>query len=176
LPVGTRAHSDITAESMVMRLAAGLDQASTRTGLPVRLVALQPGWDDLLHQRVAERMSCPVELAPPAGTPDEVLAQIAASRIVVAMRYHAGIGAVLAGRPAVLIGYDPKLDGLAAALGKAGRLLPWDATALAELGAAVDAVAPHTDLVVATLTELRTRETVNDQIIDDLLTRAEVRT
>jgi polysaccharide pyruvyl transferase CsaB len=175
LPVGTRAHTDITTESMVSRLAAGLDEASARTGLPVRLVALQQGWDDLLHRRVAERMSCSVELAPATATSDGVLAQIAASRIVVAMRYHAGIAAVLAGRPAVLIGYDPKMDGLASALGKAGSLLPWDANALTGLGSAVETVALHADLVPEVLTGLRSREAVNDRIIDDLLARAQVR-
>lgn len=174
-PVGTRAHADITDETMVSRLAAGLDEASTRTGLPVRLVALQAGWDDLLHQRVASRMSRSVELAPPATTPDGVLTQIAASRIVVAMRYHAGIAAMLASRPAVLIGYDPKLDGLASALGKAGSLLPWEPDALAGLGPAVETVALHADLVPGVLAGLRAREAVNDQVIDDLLTSAQVR-
>jgi polysaccharide pyruvyl transferase CsaB len=173
LPVGTRAHADITPEPMVERLAGGLDDAAPRTGLPVRLVALQRGWDDLLHRRVADRMAAPVELATPA--PDQVLAQIAASRVVVAMRYHAGICAVLAGRPAVLIGYDPKLDGLARALGPAARLLPWDRTALRELGPAATAVLPHADRIPGVLDRLRTREAVNDVILDDLLARAEVR-
>jgi polysaccharide pyruvyl transferase CsaB len=173
LPVGTRVHTDITAESMVTRLAAGLDEAAARTGLGVRLVALQRDWDDLLHQRVAQRMSCAVELAAPA--PDDVLAQIAASRVVVAMRYHAAIAAMLACRPAVLIGYDPKLDGLATALGPAASLIPWDPAALTGVGQAVAAVVPYADRVPAALTELRTREAVNDAVIDDLLTRAEVR-
>jgi hypothetical protein len=82
---------------------------------------------------------------------------------------------VLAGRPAVLIGYDPKLDGLASALGNAGSLVPWDANALTGLGPAVEAVAPHADLVPDVLAGLRAREAVNDRIIDDLLARAEVR-
>jgi polysaccharide pyruvyl transferase CsaB len=174
LPVATRTRSDITPTSMVARLAVGLDDASTRMGLPVRLVALQRGWDDLLHQRVAERMTRTVVLVtPPAHA---VLDVIAASRVVVAMRYHAGIGALLAGRPAVLIGYDPKLDGLAGALGPAGALLPWAPDALAGLGPAVAAVAPHAARVPAALAGLRTREAVNDRIIDDLLARAEPRT
>ena len=173
LPVSSRAQADITAEPMVARLAAGLDDAATRTGLGVRLVALQRGWDDLLHRRVAQRMSCAVELATPQ--PDQVLAQIAASRVVVAMRYHAGIAAMLAGHPMVLIGYDPKLDGLATALGPAASVIPWDPAALTGVGPAVAAVVPHADRVPAALAELRTREAVNDLVIDDLLTRAEAR-
>jgi polysaccharide pyruvyl transferase WcaK-like protein len=171
LPVGMRAHTDITPEPMVEQLATGLDDAANRTGLNVRLVALQGGWDDLLHRKVAERMSTPVELVTPE--PDQVLDQIAASRVVVAMRYHAGIGAVLAGRPAVLIGYDPKLDGLARALGPAARLLRWDHGALGGLGAATTAVLPHTGHVPAALDRLRAREAVNDALLDDLLARAE---
>lgn len=170
LPVGTRSRSDITATPMVARLAAGLDEAAARTGMPVRLVAMQQGWDDLLHARVAERMSCTVDVVSPPV--EGVLAEVAASRVVVAMRYHAGIAAVLAGRPAVLIGYDPKLDGLATALGPAGALLPWDPGALAELGQSVAAVTPHADRVPDALAELRTRESVNDDVLDALLTAA----
>ncbi len=49
--------------------------------------------------------------------------EVAASRLVVSMRYHGGMAAVLAGRPVVLIGYDPKVDSLAADIGPgaAGR-------------------------------------------------------
>jgi len=162
--------TDITPEPMVDRLAAGLDDAAGRSGLPVRLVALQRGWDDVLHARIADRMRAPVTLVSP--TVDEVLAVIAASRVVIAMRYHAGIAALLAGRPAVLIGYDPKLDGLAAALGPAGRLLPWDAGHLEQMGSAVIDVLPHADLVPPALAILRAREKVNDAVLDDLLETA----
>lgn len=167
LPVSTRARSDVTPEPMVARLAAGLDGAASRIGLPVKLVALQRGWDDLLHERVAAKLSCPVDLvAPPA---DQVVGEIAASRVVVAMRYHAGIAAMLAGRPAVLIGYDPKLDGLAGVLGPAGVLLAWSHAALAGLGEAVEAAIAHTERVPAALAELRSRDTANDEALDRLL-------
>ena len=170
LPVGTRARTDITAEPMVARLAAGLDQAAASTGMPVRLVAMQPGWDDLLHERVAARMSCAVELVSPPV--EDVLAEVAASRVVVAMRYHAGIAALLAGRPAVLIGYDPKLDGLATALGPAGTLLPWDPRALPRLGSSVAAVAPYAAKVPDALAGLRALDAENDDLLDRLLAQA----
>lgn len=170
LPVSTRSGADITAEPMVARLAAGLDDAAARTGMPVRFVALQPGWDDRLHERVAERLSCGAELASPPA--DQVLGEVAASRVVVAMRYHAGIAAVLAGRPSVLIGYDPKLDGLAAVLGPAGALLAWDDAALAGLGPAVPAALAHGDRVPVALRELRAREAANDDLLDELLRTA----
>lgn len=170
LPVSTRGRSDITAEPMVARLAAGLEDAAARTGMPVRFVALQPGWDDRLHERVAERLSCATELVAPAA--DAVVDQVAASRVVVAMRYHAGIAAMLAGRPSVLIGYDPKLDGLAAVLGPAGTLLAWDHTALGGLGPAVPDALAHADRVPPALRALRARETANDELLDELLTAA----
>lgn len=173
LPVMTRTSRDVTAESMVARLAAGLDQAAAQTGLPVHLVAMQPGWDDLLHRRVAARMTADVELASPPA--DQVLDVLAASRVIVAMRYHAGIAAVLSGRPAVLIGYDPKLEGLQRALGPAGALLDWSPDALTNLGPAVAAALPHSERVVAARERLRARERVNDLVLDDLLETAELR-
>jgi polysaccharide pyruvyl transferase CsaB len=171
LPVSTRRRSEITADHMVDRLARGLDDASGRLGMPVRMVALQPGWDDHLHRRVADRMHAPVTLTAPGS--GQVLELIAASRVVVAMRYHAAIGAVLAGRPAALIGYDPKLSSLADAMGPSGRLLPWTRAGLDDLGAATAGVAQRTAGLPAVLADLRTRERVNDTVLDDLLASAE---
>lgn len=167
LPVATRARTDITPAVMVRRLAAGLDDAAGLLGLPVRLVALQPGWDDLLHRRVAAEMHAPVTLAGPRS--DEVPEMIAASRVVVAMRFHAGIAAVLAGRPAVLIGYDPKLESLANDMGKAARLLAWDPDDLGQLGTAVAEVSGRADGLPAVLAGLRTRERINDTVLDEVL-------
>ena len=173
LPVSTRGRRDVTPETMVDRLARGLDEAAGRLGLPVRLVAMQPGWDDLLHARVAERMHTDVSVvSPPAA---RVLDEIAASRVVVAMRYHAAIGAVLAGRPATLVGYDPKLGGIAEAMGPAARLLAWTPAALGLLGAATSAVAAEGGGLAAVLAGLRERERVNDTVLDDLLDLAEAR-
>jgi polysaccharide pyruvyl transferase WcaK-like protein len=104
-----------------------------------------------------------------------VLDEIAASRVVVAMRYHAAIGAVLAGRPATLLGYDPKLGGIAEAMGPAARLLAWTPAALGLLGAATSAVAAEGSGLAAVLAGLRERERVNDTVLDDLLDLAEAR-
>lgn len=171
LPVSTRRRGDVTADHMVARLARGLDAAAADLGLPVHMVALQPGWDDRLHRRVADRMRAPVTLSSPG--PEGVLDAIAASRVVVAMRYHGAIGAVLAGRPAVLIAYDPKLAGLADAMGPAGRLLPWTSAGLDGLGPAVASVLPGAGALSAVLAELRARERVNDTVLDDLLALVE---
>ncbi|MBW3606375.1 MAG: polysaccharide pyruvyl transferase family protein [Actinobacteria bacterium] len=171
LPVRTRGGRDVTAAHMVTRLARGLDQAAARLRLPVRMVAMQRDWDDLLHRRVADHMRAPVTLVSPR--PQDVLEVIAASRVVVAMRYHAAIGALLAGRPATLIGYDPKLAGLAEPMGPSARLLPWTADGLDGLGAAIVDVTGRDDGLEAALAALRARERVNDTVLDDVLALAE---
>lgn len=173
LPVAIHSRRDVTAVGMVDRLARGLDEAAGRLGLPVRLVAMQPGWDDLLHARVAERMRADVSMVHPPAT--QVLDVIAASRVVVAMRYHAAIAAVLAGHPAVVIGYDPKLAGIAEAMGSAARLLAWAPADLDLLGAATAGVAGEGADLPAVLADLRARERVNDTVLDDLLDLAEAR-
>ncbi len=173
LPVGMRPRADATAEDMVARLARGLDEAAGRLGLPVRLVAMQPGFDDLLHERVADRMVAPATLLSPPT--EDVIAVIAASRVVVAMRYHAAIAAVLAGRPATLIGYDPKLADLADAMGPAAKLLAWSSGDLDRLGAATAHVTDHAGGLPAVLGGLRERERVNDSVLDDVLATAQAR-
>lgn len=172
LPVRMRRPEAITAPDMIGRLARGLDEAAGRLGMPVQMVAMQPGFDDVLHRQVAERMRAPVTLVNPRS--QHVVELISASRVVVAMRYHAAVAALLAGRPATLIGYDPKMTGLADALGPAGRLLPWTPQGLDGLGAAIADFDDHADRLPAVLAELRHREQVNDTVLDDLLERAEV--
>ena len=174
LPVGVRARTDVTPEPMVDRLARGLDHAAGALGLSVRLVAMRPGWDDRLHARVAERLAADVELATPPA--DRVVDVIAASRVVVAMRYHAGIAALLAGRPAVLIGYDPKVTSLAGAMGDGARLLEWTPDDLTSLGSATVAVADGGGAgLAAALAALRAREHGNDAVLDEVLGVAEAR-
>lgn len=168
LPVRTRVGTDITPTTMVDRLARGLDRAAGALGLPIRLVAMQPGWDDLLHARVADRLLADVELCSPPA--DRVLDVIAASRAVVAMRYHAGIAALLAGRPTTLVGYDPKLTALAGAMRGAARLLDWTPADLDHLGAATVVVAGTGGAgLAAALADLRARERGNDAVLDEVL-------
>ncbi len=58
-------------------------------------------------------------------TLDNVVATIGQSEIVIAMRYHAGVAALVGGRPMVLIGYTNKVDALAADIaGAAGHATP----------------------------------------------------
>lgn len=171
LPAGTRARrGDATPEAVVAAFASGLDGAAARTGLSVHFVAFQADRDDAFHRRVAERMRTPASFAAP-GLAD-VGAEFAHARVVVAMRYHAGILATLGGRPSVLIGYAPKVDALAGELGAGARLLPWDEKALAGLPEAVEDVAGHGGAVLAARDRLRYRDAGNDAALDALLDHA----
>ena len=89
---------------------------------PAKVKTLEPPKDAPLLRAVADRVRSPVEVVEPA--PLEVPDVVGRGRVVVAMRYHAGIAAALAGRPAVLLGYSPKVGGLGFDLD--ARTLPWD--------------------------------------------------
>jgi polysaccharide pyruvyl transferase CsaB len=141
LPASVRARLAPPQDAGALAATAGaLDELHARTGLVPHLVALQADRDGPLHDAVADRMTAPVTTARPglAALP----AEVASGRVVVAMRYHGALCAVLAGRPAVLVGYSPKVDALAAELGPAGRLLPWRADGLAGAADAVEQVLP----------------------------------
>ncbi|HUF31684.1 MAG TPA: polysaccharide pyruvyl transferase family protein [Acidimicrobiales bacterium] len=148
-------------------MATGLDEAAEQTGLAVHLVALQADRDDAVHRAVADRMRTPVTTATP--TVATVVDEIATARVVVAMRYHAGIAAALAGRPSVLVGYSAKVPALAADLGEGAVGLDWDARALEGLAAAVGSILGQDAAMVEACEALRVRERGNDQVLDRLL-------
>ncbi|QGG95852.1 polysaccharide pyruvyl transferase family protein [Actinomarinicola tropica] len=89
--------------------------------LPVHLVAFEAGRDDLVGESVADALAAHgVEVT--TATPDRhtVIDEVAASRLVVSMRYHGGIAALLAGRPTVLVGHVDKVRTLVADAGVPG--------------------------------------------------------
>jgi polysaccharide pyruvyl transferase WcaK-like protein len=118
-------------------------------------------------------MTAPVSIAVPDVR--TVVDEIARATVVVAMRYHAGVAAALAGRPAVLIGYSPKVSALAACLGRGAALVPWSATGLASVAANVSEVVDHSEAVREAADRLRVAEQVNDHALDRLLERARPR-
>jgi polysaccharide pyruvyl transferase CsaB len=171
LPVALRAST--TPDWFLAGAASALDELADRAGLPVHLVALDAERDDPVHQAVAARMRSGVTTARPGL--DEVVGEVAASRLVVATRYHGAIAAALGGRPVALIGYSPKVEALAGDLGTAATLLRWDRAELAELaGRAVPLLGRHDDMEQA-LGSLRERGSGNDAVLDRLLERARVR-
>lgn len=153
--------------------ARSLDALSTATDLPVHLVAFDAPKDEPLHQAVAARMHSTPTLASPGL--DEVLGEVARSRLVVSMRYHGGMAAVLGGRPSVLVGYTGKVDALAGELGAGAAGLAWSPTGLGDLATPARAVLDRDDEVVATRARLVQRERGNGRVLDELLERAEQR-
>jgi polysaccharide pyruvyl transferase CsaB len=153
-------------EELLTATAGALDDAARATGLAPHLVAFQSDRDGPLHEAVAARMQSPVTTAVP--TLAELPAEVATGRAVVAMRFHAGICAVLGGRPAVLLGYSPKVDALAGPLGAGGRLLPWSPSGPAGLREAVEAVLGHDDEVLAARAQLKERGQRHAEVLDRL--------
>jgi polysaccharide pyruvyl transferase CsaB len=153
--------------------ARSLDDLSEATGLPVHFVAFDAPKDHPLHEQVAARMRSTYTLTCP--NVGDVLAEVAASWLVVSMRYHGGMAAVLAGRPAVLVGYSSKVDALAAELGPGAAGLRWSPTGLGDLVTPARAVLDHADEVVAARGRLAERERGNGRVLDALLERAEQR-
>lgn len=169
LPAGVRARRTETPDWFVAGAARALDDAAAGLGLPVRFVALQRDRDHPLHEAVAARMRTPVSLVTP-GVGD-VLDEIARGAVVVSMRYHGVVGATLAGRPTVAIGYSPKVDALAGELGAAAQVVPWSAEGMAAVAGAASRVAGRDGDAVTARHELQERERGNDAAIDELLTR-----
>lgn len=151
-------------------IATSLDAVASRTGLAIRLTAFQTSRDDPIHRAVADRLRAPVELLSPGL--DSVLEEVGRSRLVVTMRYHGAVAALLHDRPAVLLDYSPKMSSLAAEGGGWAPLLdPADLepSLLVRAGAAA---LQAQDRVSQARGELVGRLAVNERAIDDLLAAA----
>ena len=158
-----------TPDWFVTGAAVALDDASKALGLPVHFVALQPDRDHPLHEEVASRMQASVTFATPAV--HDAVEEIGRGGVVVSMRYHGVVCATLGGRPSVAIGYSPKVDSLAADLGRASQLVSWSPEGVASIADAVHNVAAHHADAVEGRERLRARERGNDDAIDELLAR-----
>ena len=174
LPVSLRRPADDVAPWFVAEMAAALDAAAGTTGLAVRFVAFQADRDGPLHDRVAERLSVPATTVRP-GVGD-VVGEVARGRVVVAMRYHALVSSVLGGRPALSLGYDPKVDALAGDVGPGVISLPFGRSAVAGLRAGVEQLAtrgsqPAERAVVDARGRLQEREGRNGAALERLLAR-----
>lgn len=163
VPASLRARTAEHPAALVEGWARALDDVATATGLRPRLVALQADRDGPLHDAVAARMRTAVELVAPdlAG----IVPAVADARAVVSVRYHGGVAAVLAGRPAVLVGYSPKVEALAGELGTGGALLPWAPDGPSGLLAAVRAVVGRDDAVRAARASLHDRAARSAEVL-----------
>jgi polysaccharide pyruvyl transferase CsaB len=166
LPVARSSAGATTPEWFFVDAARALDRVSAATGLPIRLVALEGPKDDVVHRAVADRMTAPVSIAVPDVR--TVVDEIARATVVVAMRYHAGVAAVLGGRPVVLVGYSPKVDSLAGELGRGGALAPWSPIGLAAVPALVGEVLGGSEAVTEARARLRERNRVHTEVLERL--------
>lgn len=106
----------------IRSLASALDKASMSLELPIRFVSFDAERDTQFHRAIATNMAAEFSFAD--ANLDNVFSELGAAKAVIAMRYHAGIVAVLAGKPCLLISYSPKLESLATELGDACRIIP----------------------------------------------------
>ncbi|MDE0375262.1 MAG: polysaccharide pyruvyl transferase family protein [bacterium] len=154
------------------QLALSLDALAKRSGMTLRLLPFQPSQDTPMLVALRQRMRTDTELVIP--NVGNVLAEVAQSRLVVTMRYHGAIAALLNDQAAVLLDYSPKMRSLAAEGGGWASLVdlaPLDAGRFEPhklIGAADDAQAKsHRTAEARGL--LRARLKVNDAALDDLL-------
>lgn len=164
LPASMRSH-DVD-PAWATATASALDDLADATGLPIHLVAFDGAKDPATNHEVARRMRTTPTTSQPSR--HDVLAEVAASRLVVSMRYHGGIAAILAGRPMVLVGYSPKVTSLAHDVGPGSVGLPYAPTGMAGLVEAADAVVGRDDDVAEACARLRVREQANGRLLDQL--------
>ena len=94
------------------QLARTLDALAERSGMAVRLLPFQPSQDAPMLAALQQQMKTDAELV--ALDIDNVLAEVARSRLVVTMRYHGAVAALLNDQAAVVLDYSPKMGSLAA--------------------------------------------------------------
>ena len=152
--------------SRIVETAKALDELSRRTSLPVHLLAFETERDVPFHRQIAEAMSAPVTES--AASLDSVFDEFARSRLVVAMRYHAVVSAIMAARPAVVVTYSPKVRSAGELMGSAAHLLTNDPHAYSGIADGARLLDEPHDLG-SVRQERRTADQGNDQTLDQFL-------
>ena len=153
--------------AVVDRMARAIDAAAAATGLTPRFVAFQPSRDGPLHDEVADRLTVTAEVVTPTlGT---VITEVGRSRMVLTMRYHGAIAALLHGRPAVLLDSSPKMASLAGEGRQWAPLLDLDQLEFPELSTAVSDALNAPGRAPEARAELRARLTANDGALEGLI-------
>ena len=161
-----KARKSAAGPAVLDRIAGAIDAAATATGLAPRFVAFQASRDGPLHEELAPRLAAPVEVAAP--TLHNIPTEVGRSRLVVTMRYHGGVSALLHNRPAVLLDYSPKMASPVGEAGGRASLLGLDQLEERQIRVAVsDAPAAH-DRAPDALAALRGRLAANDAALDKL--------
>ena len=153
-------------DDRVAAAAAALDELAHRSSLPIHLLAFEAERDARYHDLIAEQMTEPATTGIASIT--TVFDEVARSRLVVGMRYHAVVSAIMASRPAVVIGYSPKARSIAHRLGSAGLLVENDPASYHEVAEGV-ALLGRDDHVAEVRAERRSADTGNDAALDRFL-------
>lgn len=148
-------------------LAGAVDAVAAATGLPVRMVAFQASRDTPVHHSVAKRLDAPVDLVAPGL--DTVLEEVGRSRLVITMRYHGAIAALLHGLPAILLDYSPKMASLAAEGGRWAPLLTPERPAPDRMVRAAETALAVASRSAEAREALRRRLVENDRALDQVL-------
>jgi polysaccharide pyruvyl transferase CsaB len=155
-------------DDRVHAAAKALDELSHRASLPVHLLSLESERDVIYHNLIADAMATSVTTS--MASVESAFQEIASSRLVIAMRYHAVVSAIMALRPAVVVNYSPKMQSAAHIMGTAGLLVE-------------NVVAAYPDIVNGSLllekdhdlepvrSERMRAEQGNDEVLDQLLSR-----
>ena len=148
-------------------MASALDAVVDDTGLRIRMVAFQAGRDSAVHEAVADRLRHDAELVTPGL--DEVLDEVGRSRLVISMRYHGAIAALIHARAAVLLDYSPKMASLAAEGGQWAPLITETDTEPDRLVRASRSALGVVSRAETAREALRARLAENDRALDELI-------
>lgn len=157
-------------EQQLRSVAAALADLARGLGCTLRFVAFQADRDGVLHDQLADRVEG-VEVVTVRPGVTDVLDEVARGRLVVAMRYHAAIAGLLAGRPVLASAYSRKVAALALDAPRTIRRLdvPLSRIGVADAG---ELLAVGDDVRRDERNVLVARERGNGQLLDDLLFRA----
>lgn len=167
LTAAAKAATAMPPDAVLEVTARSIEAAASATGLAPRFVAFQASRDGGVHAAVARRLKIDAELVVP--TLRTVVDEVARSKLVVTMRYHGAIAALVHDRPTVALQSSPKMASVAAEGGGWAPTLAADRLDPAALVAAVtDAFETHARAAEAR-GALVERLAVNDAALDALV-------
>jgi len=132
----------VSQEAWETGLAEALAPFAWRTDAEILLISFHAGYDDPALERLRERLTAAglpaadVRVLPPGRSPQEIAGVIAGCDLLVGLRLHSVLFALLGGTPAVALAYDPKVRSLMRLAGHEELCLGLDD--LAGLGSALD--------------------------------------
>jgi polysaccharide pyruvyl transferase CsaB len=155
-------------DDRVHAAAKALDELSHRASLPVHLLSFESERDVIYHNLIADAMATSVTTS--MASVESAFQEIASSRLVIAMRYHAVVSAIMALRPAVVVNYSPKMQSAAHVMGTAGLLVENVVAAYPDIVSGSLLIGRDHDLKPVRSARMRA-ERGNDEALDHFLSR-----